>query len=115
MHHLAAAFEDDAFVDAQARRLDVAAEDRRMMDLDAVLRLDDPVHFAADDDGAGLDLAVDARAVGDDEGVRREDFPAERAADPDRALEAELPFELTAVVDDSGDYCVSGGKAEVSG
>ena len=69
MNHLAAAFEDDAFVDTQAWGENVSAENRGMMNFHSVLGVNGAVHFAADDDGSGFDLSLNSRALADNQRV----------------------------------------------
>jgi hypothetical protein len=102
VRHLAAAFEDHAFVDAQARGENVSPEYGWAMDFDAMLSADVSGDFAADDDRAGVDLTVDTGAFTHDEGVGCIDFPAERPTDANGALKAELSFKLASVIDHPG-------------
>src|SRR3954468_18588838 len=100
MGHLAAAFENHAFVHTQTGGENVAPEDRRLMNFHPVLGSDASVHLPADDDGTGLDITMDARTFADDQGIGGIDLAAKSSADPDGSLKAKFPLELASVVDD---------------
>ena len=88
--HLRLALEHDALVDRERRALHVAAELRRMVQLDGGLRLDVPVHLAVHDDRSAGDVRVDPRVLADDEDVVREDRALELRVDPDGSGEGQL-------------------------
>jgi hypothetical protein len=99
LHHLVAAFEDDSFVDTEARGQNITPENRRAVDFHSILRADRPVYFAADNEGSGFNIAVNTSTLADDQGIRGKNLSPKRSADPDRALKAKLSFKLTTVFD----------------
>ena len=100
VHHFAAAFEDDAFIDAETWGENISAKNGRtggfpLGVLARTLPFTSPLMMTTP---ASI-CAVNSRALGDDQSVGRINFAAKGSADADRALEAELPLELAAVID----------------
>src|SRR6266508_93559 len=97
--HVRAALEDDALLDDERRRGDVAVHLRRAAQLDGGRRLDVADDLALDDDRPAADRRRDLGAVADHEQVVGRDLAGERAVDPDLALEGELALELGALAE----------------
>lgn len=72
------------------------------MDLDSVLCTKTSAYFAAYDDGSRLDLAFDFCPFAYNKSVGRKDFTSKNTPNSDGATEAELTFELTALINDTG-------------
>src|SRR5215203_5868766 len=72
--HRAMPFENDAFLDDQARRRDVPEQFSRCTNFDALTRSDVTSDAPHDDDAAAGDLRVDDRGFADDQRVLRCDL-----------------------------------------
>src|SRR5438309_181427 len=88
--HRALPLEDDALLNDEARRRDVAEDLARRPDLQAFARCDVARHLAVHHDRGPGDVRVDDRALADGECVLRGDFALYLALDADRPLEGEL-------------------------
>ena len=106
--HERAALEDHTFVDLQARRVQIALDAARRVDLDRALGLDVADHGALDDHLADIDLGLDMSAFADHEDVVGEHLAFEAAVDPDRAVERELAFERGTASEQRRDLTLSG-------
>lgn len=113
MRHLAAAFEDHAFVNAETGGKNIATKDGGPVDFHAVLGSDGSGDFTANDYGARVNGSVDARALSNNQSVRRVDFAAKHSADSDRPLKAQLSFEFTAVLDHTRNRRMGGGNVKI--
>ena len=83
--------------------MDVAPENRRLLDFHAVLGADLSRDLPADDHGTGLNTSLNTCALSDDEGVRGVNLTPKSPANTHRPKEAQLSLELTAGLNDPGD------------
>src|SRR5262249_20219107 len=100
-HHLTAAVEDDAFLQHQRGRRDIALDVRAHAQLDALAGHDIAVDVAVDDGGADVHVAVDFGALARQERSGRGYFPTELPVENQRAGEAEAAFEIGRAVENS--------------
>ena len=105
MGHLAVAFKDNAFIDTETRREDIAAKNCRPVNFDSVLCSNGTVYFSTNDNNAGFDLPVYASPLADDESVRSKNFSPKTSANSNGALKTKLSFKLTAMIKDTAHFC----------
>jgi hypothetical protein len=106
MRHLAAAFENDALIYAQARRENIAAKNRWTMNFDPVLGANTAIDLSTDDHDARINLSMNARALADNQGIWGVNIAAKGSTDSHRSLEAKFALEFTAMVDHACDRSV---------
>ena len=113
MDHLAAPFEDHAFVHAEGRGKDLAPEDRWFMDFNPVLGLDAAIDFAADNHDPGFNFTSDTCAFSDNEDIRGINLSPKRPPDSNGALKTKFSFKLTSVIDHAGHIGMGGRNGQV--
>lgn len=109
MGHRALAFEDDALVDEELRRVDVAVDTCRCVHFHELRRLHVAVQFAAaNDQGAHFDLCANLGSLAENKHVVAKYFTDELAVDAHLADEVELPFEFGTASKESVDFSGAG-------
>src|SRR5262249_35637929 len=98
--HLATAFEEDALVDDQAMRVDVAFDMRAALQLDLVRRVDVADDLATNDGVLDVDVCLDDPGLPDHQRVRAVHHTLELGVDAQGALDIDGALELAALAQD---------------